>query len=150
MYVTSTHDPLMFFTNRGRVYQMNCYESPEAGRTARGTAIVNLLQLSPGEKITTMLPVPEEKVAGHYLVMATRQGIIKRTELSEFMNLRRTGLIAIVLRDDDELIEMCIRDSGYGCVLTYSGRRPQEQCPVVSGCVLRAQARERYLSLIHI
>ena len=104
MYVTSTHDPLMFFTNRGRVYQMNCYEIPEAGRTARGTAIVNLLQLSPGEKVTTMLPIPAEKVAGHYLVMATRQGVIKRTELSEFMNLRKTGLIAIVLRDDDELI----------------------------------------------
>ena len=104
MYVTSTHDPLMFFTNRGRVYQMNCYEIPEAGRTARGTAIVNLLQLAPGEKVTTMLPIPAEKVAGHYLVMATRQGIIKRTELSEFVNLRKTGLIAIVLRDDDELI----------------------------------------------
>ena len=104
MYVTSTHDPLMFFTNRGRVYQMNCYEIPEAGRTARGTAIVNLLQLSPGEKVTTMLPIPAEKVAGHYLVMATRQGIIKRTELSEFVNLRKAGLIAIVLRDDDELI----------------------------------------------
>jgi len=104
MYVTSTHDPLMFFTNRGRVYQLNCYEIPEAGRTARGTAIVNLLQLSPGEKVTTMLPVPAEKTAGSYLVMATRQGIIKRTELSEFMNLRRSGLIAIVLRDDDELI----------------------------------------------
>jgi len=104
MYVTSTHDPLMFFTNRGRVYQLNCYEIPEAGRTARGTAIVNLLQLAPGEKVTTMLPVPAEKTAGSYLVMATRQGIIKRTELSEFMNLRRAGLIAIVLRDDDELI----------------------------------------------
>ena len=104
MYVTSTHDPLMFFTNRGRVYQLNCYQIPEAGRTARGTAIVNLLQLAPGEKITTMLPVPAEKTAGSYLVMATRQGIIKRTELSEFMNLRKSGLIAIVLRDDDELI----------------------------------------------
>ena len=104
MYVTSTHDALMFFTNRGRVYQLNCYEIPEAGRTARGTAIVNLLQLSPGEKVTTMLPVSTEKTEGNYLVMATRKGIIKRTELSEFMNLRRAGLIAIVLRDDDELI----------------------------------------------
>ncbi len=104
MYVTSTHDPLMFFTNRGRVYQMNCYEIPEAGRTARGTAIVNLLQLAPGEKVTTMLPIPVEKVSGQYLVMATRRGTIKRTELSEFVNLRRAGLIAIVLRDDDELI----------------------------------------------
>ena len=104
MYVTSTHDPILFFTNRGRVYQMNCYEIPEAGRTARGTAIVNLLQLSPGEKVTTMLPFPSEKSEGTYLVMATRKGTIKRTELSEFMNLRRAGLIAIVLRDDDELI----------------------------------------------
>ena len=104
MYVTSTHDPILFFTNRGRVYQMNCYEIPEAGRTARGTAIVNLLQLSPGEKVTTMLPFPAEKSEGTYLIMATRKGTIKRTELSEFMNLRRAGLIAIVLRDDDELI----------------------------------------------
>ena len=104
MYVVSTHDPLMFFTNRGRVYQLNCYEIPEAGRTARGTAVVNLLQLAPGEKVTTMLPIPAEKTEGTYLVMATRQGTIKRTELSEFMNLRKAGLIAIVLRDDDELI----------------------------------------------
>ena len=104
LYITSTHDPVMFFTNRGRVHQMYCYEIPEAGRTARGTAIVNLLQLSPGEKVTTMLPFPAEKSEGTYLVMATRKGTIKRTELSEFMNLRRAGLIAIVLRDDDELI----------------------------------------------
>ena len=104
MYVTSTHDPILFFTNKGRVYQMNCYEIPEAGRTARGTAIINLLQLSPGEKVTTMLPFPAEKSEGTYLIMATRKGTIKRTELSEFMNLRRAGLIAIVLRDDDELI----------------------------------------------
>jgi len=104
MYVVSTHDPLMFFTNRGRVYQLNCYEIPEAGRTARGTAVVNLLQLAPGEKVTTMLPIPAEKTEGTYLVMATRKGTIKRTELSEFMNLRKAGLIAVVLRDDDELI----------------------------------------------
>ena len=104
MYVTSTHDPLMFFTNRGRCYQLICYEIPEAGRTARGTAIVNLLHLTPGEKVTAMLPVPAEKAAGHYLVMATRKGLIKRTELSEFVNLRKAGLIAVVLRDDDELI----------------------------------------------
>ena len=112
MYVTSTHDPIMFFTNMGRVYQLNCYEIPEAGRTARGTAIVNLLQLSPGEKVTTMLPVPAEKVAGHYLVMATRKGTIKRTELSEFTNLRKSGLIAIVLREDDELIGVRLTTGG--------------------------------------
>ena len=112
MYVTSTHDPIMFFTNMGRVYQLNCYEIPEAGRTARGTAIVNLLQLSPGEKVTTMLPVPAEKVAGYYLVMATRKGTIKRTELSEFTNLRKSGLIAIVLREDDELIGVRLTTGG--------------------------------------
>ena len=110
MYVTSTHDPIMFFTNRGRCYQLNCYEIPEAGRTARGTAIVNLLQLDGGEKVTAMLPVPAEKIAGHYLVMATRNGTIKRTELSEFQNLRRAGLIAIVLREDDDLIGVRLTD----------------------------------------
>ena len=82
MYVVNTHDTLMFFTNRGRVYQLNCYQIPEAGRTARGTAIVNLLQLDAGEKVKALLPVPEEKVAGHYLIMATKNGVIKRTELS--------------------------------------------------------------------
>ncbi|MGX8706579.1 MAG: DNA gyrase subunit A, partial [bacterium] len=117
MYVVSTHDPLMFFTNRGRVYQLNCYQIPEAGRTARGTAIVNLLQLDAGEKVSAMLPVPEEKVAGHYLIMATRKGIIKRTELSEFTNLRKTGLIALVLREDDELIRVALTDGSYELLL---------------------------------
>ena len=122
MYVTSTHDPLMFFTNRGRVYQLNCYEIPEAGRTARGTAIINLLQLDPGEKVSAMLPVPAEKVSGHYLVMATKNGVIKRTELSEFTNLRKSGLIAMVLREDDELIGVALTD-GSGEVLlgTHGG-----------------------------
>lgn len=117
MYVTSTHDPLMFFTNRGRVYQLNCYEIPEAGRTARGTAIVNLLQLDAGEKVTAMLPVPSEKVEGHYLVMATRKGVIKRTELSDFTNLRKSGLIAMVLREDDELIGVALTDGSYEMLL---------------------------------
>ncbi len=108
MFVTNTHDLIMFFTNKGRVYQMWCYEIPEAGRTAKGTAIVNLLQLDGGEKVTAMLTVPEEKVEGHYLVMATRSGTIKRTELSEFSNIRKSGLIAIVLRDDDELIGVAL------------------------------------------
>ena len=110
LYVTSTHDPVMFFTNRGRVYEKRCYEIPEAGRTARGTAIVNLLQLEGGEKVTAMLPVPEERVSGHYLIMATRKGLIKRTELSEFQNLRKSGLIAIVLREDDDLIAVALTD----------------------------------------
>ena len=122
MYVTSTHDPLMFFTNRGRVYQLNCYEIPEAGRTARGTAIVNLLQLDPGEKVTAMLPIPQEKTEGHYLVMATKQGVIKRTELSECANLRKAGLIAIVLREDDALIGVALTDGSYEMLLgTRSG-----------------------------
>ncbi len=110
LYVTSTHDPIMFFTSRGRVYEKRCYEIPEAGRTARGTAIVNLLQLEGGEKVTAMLPVPEEKVEGHYLIMATKNGLIKRTELSEFQNLRKNGLIAIVLREDDDLIGVALTD----------------------------------------
>ena len=117
MYVVSTHDPLMFFTNRGRVYQLNCYQIPEAGRTARGTAIVNLLQLDAGEKVTAMLPVPAEKVPGHYLIMATKKGIIKRTELSEFTNLRKAGLIALVLREDDELIRVALTDGSYELLL---------------------------------
>ena len=117
MYVVSTHDTLMFFTNRGRVYQLNCYEIPEAGRTARGTAIVNLLQLDGGEKVTAMLPVPAEKVAGHYLIMATKKGVIKRTALTEFTNLRKSGLIALVLREDDELIGVALTDGSYEMLL---------------------------------
>ncbi len=101
--VVSTHDDIMFFTNRGRVYMIKCYEIPEAGRTARGTAIVNLLQLEGGEKVTAMIPIPED-AAEHNLVMATRGGLIKKTALEEFRNLRRAGLIAIILRDEDELI----------------------------------------------
>ncbi|MDO4548491.1 MAG: DNA gyrase subunit A [Clostridia bacterium] len=109
LYVTSTHDEIMFFTNRGRVYQMTCYEIPEAGRTSRGTAIVNLLNLDPGEKVQAMLPVPEDKSRG-YIVMATRNGMIKRTELSEFANIRKAGLIALTLREDDDLIAARLTD----------------------------------------
>ena len=103
MLVTSTHDEIMFFTNRGRVYSLKGYEIPEAGRAARGTAIVNLLQLTGGEKVTAMIPLPRES-EGKYLTMATRFGLIKKTALDEFANLRKAGLIAIVLREDDELI----------------------------------------------
>ena len=107
--VVSTHDEIMFFTNRGRVYAIKCYEIPEAGRTARGTAIVNLLQLEGGEKVTAMIPIPMD-AADKYLVMATRDGLIKKTALEEFQNLRRAGLIAIVLREDDELIGVELTD----------------------------------------
>ena len=106
--VVNSHEDIMFFTNQGRVYTLTCFQIPEAGRTARGTAIVNLLQLALGEKVTNMIPVPED-AAGHSLIMATRDGLIKKTALDEFENLRKTGLIAIVLKEGDELIgvEMC-------------------------------------------
>ena len=103
LLVTSTHAEIMFFTNRGRLYSLKGYEIPEAGRTARGTAIVNLLQLDGGEKVTAMIPLPKERETG-YLVMATRNGLIKKTATEEFANLRKSGLIAIALREDDELI----------------------------------------------
>ena len=108
IFVTSTHTDLMFFTSRGRVFRKTCYEIPEAGRTAKGTAIVNLLQLDGGEKVTTVIPVKEG--ARGMLVMATRSGIIKKTELSEFENIRASGLIAVTLRGDDELIGVALTD----------------------------------------
>ncbi len=109
LHVTSTHDDIMFFTNRGRVYQIKCYEIPEASRTARGTAIVNLLQLDGGEKVTAMIPIPAA-AEGRVLLMATRNGTVKKTGLDEFRNLRKGGLIAIVLREDDELIGVELTD----------------------------------------
>ena len=122
MIVTSTHDEIMFFTNRGRVYSLKGYEIPEAGRTARGTAIVNLLQLDGGEKVTAMIPLPREK-EGRYLVMATRCGTIKKTALEEFANLRKAGLIAIVLREEDELIGVELTDAS--CELMLATRMGQ-------------------------
>lgn len=111
LLVTSTHAEIMFFTNKGRVYSLKGYEIPEAGRTARGTAIVNLLQLDGGEKVTAMIPLPREREEG-YLVMATRNGLIKKTGSDEFANLRKTGLIAIALREDDELIGVELTQGG--------------------------------------
>ena len=104
VFVVSTHQEILFFTNRGRVYSLKCYQIPEAGRQARGTAIINLLQITSGEKVSTMLPMPREAEGPFNLVMATRNGMIKKTALEEFRNLRKNGLIAIVLREDDELI----------------------------------------------
>ena len=105
LLMTNTHHYLMFFTNNGKVYRIKAYEIPEAGRTARGTAIVNLLQLGPDEKITAVIPLKEYK-EGNYLFMATRKGIVKRTPVTDYMNIRKTGLAAISLREDDELIEV--------------------------------------------
>ena len=103
MRVVNTHDEIMFFTNRGRVYSLKCYQIPEAGRTARGTAMVNLLQIASDEKVTTFLPVPRN-IEDHNIVMATRGGMIKKTAMEEFQNLRKNGLIAIILKEDDELV----------------------------------------------
>ena len=105
LLMMNTHHYLMFFNNTGKVYRLKGYEIPEASRTARGTAIVNLLQLAPEEKITAMIPVKEYK-QGKYLFMATRKGIVKKTPLLDYANVRKTGLAAISLREDDELIEV--------------------------------------------
>ena len=105
LLMATTHHSLLFFTNKGRVYRLKAYEIPGAGRTARGTAIVNLLQLQPEEKITAVIPVNQIE-EGAYLFMATRQGLVKKTLVTEYANIRKTGLIAIHLREDDELIEV--------------------------------------------
>ncbi len=105
MLMTSSHDYLMFFTNKGRVYRLKAYEIPEASRTSRGIAIINLLQLQPDEKITSMIPIDEYK-EDEYLLMATRSGIVKKTKITEYANIRKNGLAAINLRDDDLLIEV--------------------------------------------
>ena len=105
LLMTTTHHFLMFFTNTGKVYRLKAYEIPEASRTARGTAIINLLQLSPGEKITAVIPIREYK-KDHYLFMATKSGIVKKTPIQDYENVRKTGLAAITLKDDDELIEV--------------------------------------------
>ena len=103
LFVTSTHSEIMFFTNMGRAFKLKCCNIPEAGRAAKGTAIVNLLQLQGGEKITAMFPVTKE-AEGEYLVFATRGGVIKKTPMSDFDNIRKGGLIALGLREGDELI----------------------------------------------
>ena len=109
LLMTTTHHYLNFFTNMGRVYRLKAYEIPEAGRTARGTAVINLLQLSPGEKITAMIPI-QEYTESKNLFMVTRKGTIKKTPLTEYENVRKNGLTAISLRDDDELIEVKTTD----------------------------------------
>ena len=116
LLMTTTHHYLMFFTNTGRVYRMKAYEIPEAGRTARGTAIINLLQLMPGENITAVIPIKEYK-DGDYLFMATKKGIVKKTPITEYANVRKTGLGAISLRDEDELIEVKATDNTKDIIL---------------------------------
>ena len=116
LFMTSTHHYLMFFTNTGRVYRMKGYEIPEASRTARGTAIINLLQMMPGEKITAVIPI-EEYEEGHYLFMATKKGLVKKTPIQDYANVRKTGLAAITLREDDELIEVKATDNERDIIL---------------------------------
>ena len=110
MLMTTSHHYLMFFTNSGRVYRIKAYEIPEASRTSRGTAIVNLIPLQPGEKITAMIPIKEYE-ENKYLFMATRKGIVKKTPVKDYENIRKSGLAAINLRDDDKLIEVKVTDN---------------------------------------
>ena len=116
LMMTTTHHYVMFFTNTGRVYRLKAYEIPEAGRTARGTAIINLLQLMPGERITSVIPISKFE-EGHYLMMATRKGLVKKTPIRDYANVRKVGLAAICLRDDDELIEVKATDDKKDIIL---------------------------------
>ncbi|RHO00411.1 DNA gyrase subunit A [Clostridium sp. AF37-5AT] len=110
LLMTTNHHYIMFFTNMGRCYRIKAYEIPEAGRTARGTAIVNLLQLQAGEKVTAAIPMREID-DGKYLFMATKNGMVKKTPMREYSNMRKTGLQAILLREGDELIEVKVTDN---------------------------------------
>ena len=109
LLMTTTHHYIMFFTNMGKVYRLKTYEIPEASRTARGTALINLIQLTPGEKVTAIINIKEYN-EGTYLFMATKKGIVKKTSITEYANIRKTGLAAINLREDDELIEVKVTD----------------------------------------
>ena len=118
LFMTTSHHVLTFFTNTGRAYKLKAYEIPEAGRTSRGTAIINLLQLQPGEHITAIIPIDVRKLQDKdNLFMATRKGIVKKTPVNEFANIRKTGIQAINLRDDDELIEVKLTDSKVDIIL---------------------------------
>jgi DNA gyrase subunit A len=111
LFITSTHQQLLFFTSKGKVYALKAYQIPEAGRQAKGTAIINLLQLDPGERIEAFIPIKDKHFEKDlYLFMATRKGLVKKTPLKEFRNIRKVGLIAITLREEDELIRVILTD----------------------------------------
>ena len=116
IFTCSTHDTILFFSNKGKVYRLRGYEIPEAGRTAKGTAIVNLLMLDGGEKISAVIPIANF-AEGKYLLMATKHGIIKKTALNEYMAVRKSGLIGITLKEDDELIDVRLTDGEDNVVL---------------------------------
>lgn len=119
IFTTSTHDTVLFFSNKGKLYRLRGYEIPEAGRTAKGTAIVNLLSLDAGEKISAIIPIQSFE-DGKYLLMATKNGLIKKTPLKEYDSSRKTGLLAINLKDDDELIDVRLTDGEDNVVLVTS------------------------------
>ena len=119
IFTTSTHDTVLFFSNKGKLYRLRGYEIPEAGRTEKGTAIVNLLSLDAGEKISAIIPISNFE-DGKYLLMATRNGLIKKTALQEYNSTRKTGLLAITLKDDDELIDVRLTDGEDNVVLVTS------------------------------
>ena len=116
IFTASTHDLILFFSNKGKLYRLKGYEIPEAGRTAKGTAIVNLLSLDPGEKISAVIPINNFS-EGKYLLMGTKSGLIKKTALTEYNSARKTGLLAITLKDDDELIDVRLTDGEDNVVL---------------------------------
>ncbi|MBR3152785.1 MAG: DNA gyrase subunit A [Clostridia bacterium] len=121
IFTASTHDTILFFSNKGKLYRLRGYEIPEAGRTARGTAIVNLLSLDSGEKISAVIPL-QNFAEGKYLLMATKKGIIKKTPLLEYNSARKTGLLSITLKDDDELISVRLTDGEDNVLLvTHNG-----------------------------
>ena len=116
IFTASTHDTILFFTNKGKLYKLRGYEVPEAGRTARGTAIVNLLSLDAGEKVSAVIPI-QNFAEGKYLLMATKNGLIKKTALAEYNSARKTGLQGITLKEDDELIAVRLTDGEDNVVL---------------------------------
>ncbi|HOQ36809.1 MAG TPA: DNA gyrase subunit A [Acetivibrio sp.] len=116
LFVTKTHDYILFFTSKGKVYRLKAYQIPEAGRQAKGTAIVNLLELDQDEKVTTVIPISEYK-EGLYLFLATKKGIVKKTDLMEYDNIRKGGLIAVTLRENDELIDVQLTDGSKDILL---------------------------------
>lgn len=116
LFITSTHDTLLFITNKGKVYSLKAYEVPDAGRQAKGTAIINLLNLSNDEKVSAIIPITEFN-PDNYIVFVTKEGIIKKTSLEQFTNIRKTGIIAINLRDEDELISVKMTDGNKELIL---------------------------------
>ena len=120
IFTASTHDTILFFSNKGKLYKLRGYEIPEAGRTARGTAIVNLLSLDAGEKVSAIIPI-QNFAEGKYLLFATKNGIIKKTSLAEYNSARKTGLLSITLKEDDELIDVRLTDGEDNVVLVTKG-----------------------------